>query len=225
MRAFSKRRALLSLSAVSAFGLIFLFIVPAVPFSAYISMQGNLEPGWTACKSLLPAGVRVVNTSSSAKYQQCLDTYAYPPAQIAGSSTLSYRLLGVGSQPYPREALVTQGNRSALVYFKGASIEGAEMYFVPISSLNPPGLVRIENQSLDFSVNDLLKFSAVVTNISSQPMTLEVRMEGSESAFSFGNFTIGGVNWMGANPAECGDIYVASLAPSSKCVASYQAYS
>jgi hypothetical protein len=225
MRFQMKTRTLLSTSAISALILIFLFLVPLVPFSQSITMQGNLEPGWTTCLPLRPAFLVITNQSLQTKYQQCLDKYAYPPVQITGSSTLSYRILGLGSQPYHREELVTQGNESALVYFRGSSIEAAERYYAPITSLNPPGLVRIENPSLDFSVNDLLSFSAVVTNIGSQPMTVEVRLGGSESAFSFGNFTNSGVNWIGANPVDCGISVVASLAPNANCVASYQALS
>jgi hypothetical protein len=210
-----------SLSAISVLAITFLLAVPLVPFSESIALPDNLEPGWTACNSLAQHNVSVTKGSAPSKYQQCLDTYLYPPAQMTGSSTISYSLLGLGPQPYPREKLVTQGNESALVYFKGASIEAAELYHVPITSLDPPGLVRIDNQSLAFSVNDLLKFSAVVTNIGSQPMTLQVRIGGSDSAFSFGNFTIGGVNWMGANPVIC----PTTLAPNSQCLASYQAES
>jgi hypothetical protein len=225
MRRQMKRRTLVSISAISALVLIFLFLVPLVPFSQSITMEGNLEPGWTTCLPLRPPFLVITNQSAQTKYQQCVNKYFYPPAQIAGSSTLSYRLLGVGSQPYPREELVTQGNESALVYFKGASIEAAERYFAPIASLNPAGVVRVANQSLDFSVNDLSQFSAVVTNVSSQPMTLEVLIAASESAFSFGNFTIGGINWIGANPVDCGGSFAASLAPNAQCLATYQALS
>ncbi len=220
MRTHWKRRTLLSLSAFSVLALMFLLVIPLVPFSASITIPNNLEPGWTSCNSLAQPFVIITKGSPPSKYQQCLDTYLYPPIQMKGSSTISYGLLGLGPQPYPREKVVTQGNESALVYFKGASIEAAELYYAPITSLNPPGLVRIDNGSLDFSVNDLLKFSAIVTNISSQSITPEVHIYGPGIAFG-SNFTIGGVTWIGANPVSCAAI----LAPDSQCVASYQALS
>jgi hypothetical protein len=211
MRIHGKKRTLLSVSAISAFVLIFILVAPVVPFSASITLPGNLKPGGLACHSIDKA---------------CFEKYSYPPAQITGSSTVSYSLLGVGPQPYPREKLVVQGNESALIYFKRASIEAAELYYAPIASLNPPGVVRIENQSLDFSENDLLKFSATVMNISPESMTLYVRITGSGGAFG-GNNTIDGINWIGAQYAQCAPSrqLLASLEPDSRCVASYQAES
>jgi hypothetical protein len=170
-----KRRTLLPLSAISAFALIFLFVVPVVPFSASIAIPYNYEPGWDACHL-----IKATNATLEAKYQQCLEDHLYPAAQMSGSSTISYSLLGLGPPPYPREKLVTQGNTSVLVYFKGASIEAAEYIGIfPNASLNPPGMVKIENESLRLDTNDLLAFSAVVVNTGPNPMTLIVRTAGS----------------------------------------------
>ena len=76
----------------------FLFVVPVVPFSASITLSGNLKPGGSVCHSI---------------DKTCFEKYSYPPAQIKGSSTVSYSLLGVGPMPYPNEELVVQGNESA----------------------------------------------------------------------------------------------------------------
>jgi hypothetical protein len=136
---------------------------------------------------------------------------------MSGSSTLSYRLLGLGPPPYPREKLVTQGNTSALVYFKGASIEAAEyLGTLPNASLNPLGLVRIENGSLYLDTNDLLVFSAVVINTSPEAMTPIVRIAGSGLFGS--NSTSNGITWIGAGPVICAK----SLAPNSQCTASLE---
>jgi len=205
-----QKRTLLSLSAVTAFGLVILFLVPLVPFSTSIAIPGNYEPGVDSCNL-----IKQTNATQGAKYQQCLANYLYPAAELNGSSTISYKLLGLGSPPYPREKLVTQGNDSALVYFKGDSIEAAENYpSFPITSLNPPGLVTIGNASLHLDPNDFLNFSAVVVNISPEPMTLHARIQGP-AAFST-NLTINGVTWMGGGSIGCYRI----LAPKSTCVAS-----
>ncbi len=111
--------------------------------------------------------------------------------------------------------LVTQGNDSALVYFRGGSIEAAENYpFFQISSLNPPGLVIIGNASLYLDSSNFLQFSAVVGNISPESIALQVRIEGS-GAFDTNN-TIDGVTWMGGESIGCPH----TLAPKSTCVAS-----
>jgi hypothetical protein len=192
-------------------------VVPVVPFSASIAIPYNYEPGWDACHL-----IKVTNTTLEAKYQQCLENHLYPAAQMSGSSTISYSLLGLGPPPYPREKLGTQGNTSVLVYFKGTSIEAAEYIGVfPNASLNPPGLVKIENESLRLDTNDLLAFSAVVLNTSPDLMTLIVRIAGSGLFGS--NSTNNGVTWVGAGPVGC--CCAATLAPNSNCIASVEALS
>jgi len=208
MRIHRKRLTLLSLTAITTFAL-FLFLVPAVPFSASVTIPGNYEPGVDSCYLI------TVTKDTQAKYQQCLAKYLYPAAQLGGSSTISYKLLGLGPPPYPREMLVTQGNDSALVYFKGDSIEAAENFpSFQITSLNPPGLVTIGNASQHLDSNNFLQFSAVVANIGPESMTVQARIDGP-GAFET-NSTINGITWMGGGSVGCPP----SLAPKSTCVAS-----
>ena len=198
-----------------------------VPFSASITIPFNYEPGSASCKSPLPpqplltanASARAEYQQQEQQYQQCITKYLYPPAQMNGSSTISYKLLGLGPHPFPREELVTQGNDSVVVYFKGESIEAAEYYLVPVKSLNPPGLVKIENASLNLDNNDFLQFSAVVVNISPELMALQVRMSGT-GVFD-ANSTSNGIILMGGGSVGC----PRSLAPKSECLASISSLS
>jgi hypothetical protein len=205
-----KRRTSLSVGAViTAFALVFLFVVPLVSYSVLVPVPFNYKPGADSCNL-----IKVSNSTLEAEYQRCLAKYLYPPAVMTSSSTIAYKLLGLGAPPYPREKLVTQGNDSALVYFKGASIEAAENFQVPITSLNPTGLATVENASLYLDENDFLQFSAVVVNDSPQPITLSVRIQGS-GAFST-NATINGITWIGGLSVGCPSI----LGSKSECTAS-----
>jgi hypothetical protein len=217
MRTPRRKRTLLSLGGITACVLIFLFLIPVVPVSASISIPYNLEPGSSACSSIISTPEDQLNTTLQAEVQACLASYLYPPVPVSGRTTISYSVLGLGPSPYPREELVAQGNQTALVYFKGASIEAAESFRAPITSLNPSGVVRIDNDSLFFGPSDLLEFSATVTNVSRESMTVGVRIWGT-GPFG-GNTTSGGVTWIGAGPVSC----TPNLAPGSHCNVSSQA--
>ena len=129
-----RQRNLATAGGIATLVALSLLLVQIVPYSISFTMPNAFRPdGLTTCNKLF-GGRAIVNFTA---YQQCLDNYRYPPANITGRSAIPYALLGLGPPPFPREYLITQGNTSAILYFRGGSIEAAESYFVPVTSPGP----------------------------------------------------------------------------------------
>src|SRR5713226_2942930 len=125
-----------------ALALLFLLMVPVVPYSISFSIPKNYgDKAFSICNS---------PTLNASQRDNCLQQNAIPPLNIQGRAPIAYRFFGSGPSPYPEVSLVTQGNLSALLYFQGSSIVAAEgpFYFFGPAVLETSGLARINGVSL-----------------------------------------------------------------------------
>ena len=133
-------------------------MLPVVTYSTLFTIPKNYDDkAFVAC---------VPSASNTTAYQSCLDSHLLPPVALEGRASATYYLAGYGSGPYPAVSLVTQGNRSALVYWKGSSIAMAEeLDHYPYGKppvLLPPGTIHVTDVRMTPSSNGLIDFTATV---------------------------------------------------------------
>jgi uncharacterized protein YkwD len=189
--------------ASSVFLVVF-FFAPVVSYSQSVDILYAYKNGVRSCN---PSG-GIINNTNQAQYEACIASYKYPPANITGRSTLAYTLLSIGAPPFPAQVLVTQGNFSAVVYFRGSNVVAAEQpSFIggPRPIINPPGVVRILNTSLGWLPYGQLNFTVLLENASDAPILASPDSPGYPAMVylqfpGYGiNFTSGGTTWIGAN--------------------------
>jgi hypothetical protein len=176
--------------------LVAFFIVPLVPYAQPVSIPFNYAPGVSACYPSL-GGNTTLSTYSG--QDQCFANYLYPPATLDGRSTLGYYFFGLGTAPFPSQALVTQGNETALVFFDGGRGVEAEDLGTTGVMLDPPG-IAIENASLGQPEVGLFNFSATVIDNGSVPVYFPsvwtVGLPLPSALYPGANQTAGGLAWM-----------------------------
>jgi hypothetical protein len=135
------------------------------------------------------------------------------PISINGYATPSYYLLGVGSGPYPSTMISSQGGFTYLLHFQGSHIS----YVEPIvglpsnATLDPQGMVKVDNVSISQWAFGFLNFSARVTNIGSRTLW-NVGLAFNYPSFG-GNGTVGMYRSYSAPTTACATV----LAPGASC--------
>jgi hypothetical protein len=200
-------------ATILALVLLFVLLVPVISYSVSFSIPNNYGgDAFSICSPL---------ANNESQFQNCLRQNAIPPVVIDGRAPLAYSLAGYGTPPLPWVSLITQGNSSALVYFRGASVAYAEGLFqysrTPVL-LEQTGFARISNIALTPDANGLLNFSAVISLLGTSYSGNGIK----EAAVYFdypgygSNNTVDGVVWhtplhdMGCNSSQTG-IFACSL--------------
>lgn len=192
------RRTQLVAAVCVALFLVAFFLAPVVPYSQSINIPYAYESGVKSC--VPPSNIIVFPpTANYTKYEECIASYKYPPAHVAGYASLAYRLLGVGQPPFPSQLLVTQGNYSLLVFFSGDKAVAADSTWYANVTINPTDIVEIQDVSFQQAEYGLLNVTIVVKNIgdasigeSSPGSTITMSIPGYSS-----NSSINGLIWIG----------------------------
>ncbi|MDG6909413.1 MAG: hypothetical protein JRN08_03500 [Nitrososphaerota archaeon] len=192
------------------------FLAPMVPYSLSFAIPGNDRIKVAPCST--PAGnVTLVQAGGGGNATftiVCLGDGPYPPATVAGRSTLSYYLLGSGPPPFPSQAEITQGNLSALIFFQGDQAVAAETIGPAGTTIDPP--VQIVRSSLSPAPFGQENFTAVIRNEGDSSVSSPVvylRTEG----YGF-NQTVDGLLWSSGYPLGfCGRSTPHVLLPGSEC--------
>jgi hypothetical protein len=139
-----------------------------------------------------------------------------PPISIGGYATPSYSLLGLGSGPYPQAALVSQGGLDYLLHFQGSHISYVEpMVGLPSNAtLNPQGMVKVDNVSITQWAFGLLNFSARLTDVGTKTLW------NLGLSFNYPSFGANGTLGMFRSYSAPGIACAAVLAPGASCFGS-----
>lgn len=185
------------LLVVGGFILFFVafFLAPVIPFTQSVSIPNAYKSGFTEC---LATGSSTNLTEALAEQQKCLNGYLYPPASVTRFGTPAYRLVGYGGSPFPSQVLVSQGNYSALVFFKGSQAVAAENAGPGDVVVNPNRVVEIDGALVYESDFGYLNITVTARNIGSHPIqypTVYLSMSG----FSV-NTTNAGLTWIQPRP-------------------------
>ncbi|MDE1853578.1 MAG: hypothetical protein KGI38_07515 [Thaumarchaeota archaeon] len=221
---FSKKIKAVAVGLV-ALSIVGLFLVPVVTYSQSVNIWYAYKNGVRTCS--LSGGI--INATNEAAYARCLASYKYPPANITGYSSISYRLMGIGFPPYPAYVLVTQGNFSALAYFSGTKLIAAEgICCYANTTVDPPNVIAIQNVTFGLTNFGLLNVTVSLKNIGQAQVTRgpigSLDPEGRSALVSievpgYGtNSSQGGLTWIGAN--FLGACSGGPLSPGSTCAAS-----
>lgn len=158
-------------ASAAVIALLVFFSVPLVSYSSSFNIPNNtLGRPEEFCSPILSNGqngtVRTItfNDTLGKEFEACLAKNAYPPATINGSSPLSYPVLGYGSPPYPKYALAVQGQESLLVSFDGSRVAYVMGPF-DATTLNPQGIVSVENATITQGSSGTLNFTAIIKNV------------------------------------------------------------
>ncbi len=192
---------------ILALVLLFVLLVPVIPYSVSFSIPRNYgDKAFSIC------GPLAINES---QFRDCLRQNAIPPVVIDGRASLAYSLAGYGTSPFPWVTLITQGNLSALVYFRGGSVdhaEGLSLYPDAPVVLEQTGFAQISNIALTPAANGLLNFSAVFSLLGTSYSGNGI--EGPAVYFDYpgygSNNTVDGVVWhsplhdMGCHQSQAG---------------------
>lgn len=151
--------------------LLVFFNAPTVSYSASFNIPDNIfgRPN-QMCSPILRGGQTgtvqtfTVNATLEKEFNACLAKNAYPPATINGSAPLSYAVLGFGAPPYPQYALAVQGEESLLVFFEGSRAAYVEGPFEAVT-LNPSGIVSVENATIIQGSSATVNFTATIKNV------------------------------------------------------------
>ncbi len=223
------------LASVVAIVLVVFFLVPLVPYSVAVSIPSNIfgKPYNTCVPILDKWNSRGYNETAMAQYRECLTQNAYPPSSMTGYAPLSYRLLGIGSPPYPSYALISQGWKSSLAFFHGprlsyvlgssTSLGSPGFLFSNHTALNPGGIIDVEDARLWPAGIGLLNFTVLIRNVGQSDIYIP------QVGFIYpgygSNRTYGGVTWLspvgglwGCSSPVVGFGY---LAPGHSCEAYY----
>lgn len=127
-----------------------------------------------------------------------------------GEATPAYAVLGFGSPPYPQQELVTQGNRSALVFFSGGKAAAIEYVGGAGVVLDPSNVVQIDDAIVSSSDWGLLNITVYLTNIGHQGISnpvVYVQMEGAST-----NSTLGGLAVIDPHViGDCGTLWAGTM--------------
>jgi len=163
-----KLRTLVAVAAVVA-ALVLLLFLPVVSYTASFADPQNVNP-----RLFNPCAIAVLNSTGRDEqpdFQNCYDISALPPSSVKGYASTSYFLTGWPAGPFPSLMLAKQGNSTYLLHFDGPRLSYIERALVgPNATLNPSGVLRIDNVTFSQWAFGMLNFSAHVTNIG--PKTL-----------------------------------------------------
>ena len=186
-----RRRTTGVLAIASVVVVLLLFVVPTVPYTLSFQIPFDFEPGMAAACKNVP----------QASQEACVESYVYPPMNLTERASLSYAYLGIGIQPFNSSYLITKGNDSALFLVSGTKIVSAENLGFPISQIDPPNIIAIENASITRNQFSMVNFSATVVNIGAEPiqqMLVSFAIPGKLT-----NSTQGGVTWVQDSSIGC----------------------
>jgi hypothetical protein len=186
-----RRRTSGALAIAAVLVVLFLFVVPTVPYTLSFQIPYDFRPGVGAACNHVP----------QASQEACVESYLYPPVNVTGRASLSYASLGFGIPPFNSSYLITRGNDSALFQISGTKIASAENLGVPVSQIDPPNIIAIENASIARNQFSMVNFSVTVVNIGAKPiehMLVTFDIPGKST-----NFTQGGVTWVQDSGIGC----------------------
>ena len=192
------------------FVVLFLFVVPTVPYTLSLQIPFVFRPGLATCEKL-----------PEASQLACEDSYLYPPENVTERAPLSYALFGIGTHPFNSSYRITADDSSAIFYVTGTKVLSVQSFPFPSFDLNPQGVVAIRNTSVTLGGLGLVNFSATITNIGAQPLS-PVYASFEVPGDLGNNQTRGGVVW---DNYFVGSRCALVLAPGSSCSFSYQPFS
>ena len=211
--------------AATAIGLLLVltfFLIPFVPYSVSVGIPNDVRAGrmvkFDECSNSTSgtvSGSVGVTTNSSATIQYlCL--VPYPPVSIQGYSTLSYRLLGAGSPPFPSQMEITQGNASALVFFQGDRAVAAEDIGPAGTLVDPPELAVVRSSFIPVG-SGYQNYTVVIRNNGQSAIyypTIAIQVKG----YGF-NDSVDGLLWMdNVAIGSCGPLQEGLIfAPGTEC--------
>ena len=151
------------------------FFAPVVHYSQQVSIPNNFEENaYRLCLDQVTGQNSTypnLNSTQFQAYNSCLAMHEYPPLDLVGYSSISYRWLGVGTEPYPSQAYFTQGQLSALVFFQGGKVTSGFVFSLANATLNPKDTVKVLNASVAVTGYGNLVFTATVENVSPHNLT------------------------------------------------------
>ena len=128
-------------------------LVPIVPYRLTVNVPGfpYKTTGFLACQTefgqvIKIANAQAINITDQKGFQKCLNQYRWQPINVTGSSSLTYKFLGLGMPPFPRMMTVSEDTFHAILYTSGTKIVAGEQVD-PNTLYNPPGII-IDNISL-----------------------------------------------------------------------------
>jgi hypothetical protein len=172
-----------------------------IAYSQSVNIWYAYKNGYTKCN---PSG-GVVNDTVRAEYNKCLAGYKYPLANITGTASVAYKLLGIGPGPYAPQVEITQGNFSVLAYFRGDKLTALESIGFGNVTVNPRNVVEVQNVTFVEADFGFLNVTAFVKNTGTSPIVAGpgglAKYGGSVSVQLPGgsNQTQDGVTWIGTS--------------------------
>ena len=171
------------------------FEAPVLPYTASTLLPNAYKSGFTSC---FDNGYVTNITAVSPQVQECLNGYLYPSASVLGFATPAYGLIGYGSAPFPPQVKVTEGNYSALLFFKGSKVVAAEDTQSADVMVNPARVVEVESAPILSSDFGFINITVNVRNVGYDKIeypTVYLSMEGYSS-----NTTRDGLTWIEPRP-------------------------
>lgn len=208
-------------SAAAAIGLlVFFFAAPVVPYTQAIAIPGNYRYVRATCNNEVGYFSGTTFTVSTFTEACTKPNGTLPASVVTGYGSLSSLLLGVGTEPFADGLVVSQGNLSALVYFRGGQAVSAEVlgYSKNGSLYDPPGVVAITSASFRLAQFGQLNFTATVENTGRSVLESAVYLDapGVDQ-----NRTQDGLTWMSPGPiGTCRSPLSVGLRPGDSCTVS-----
>jgi hypothetical protein len=202
--------------------ILFSVLAPVIAYSQSVNIFFAYKDGYTKCNP--PGGI--VNNTNRAEYERCFASYKYPPVDIRGYASITYKLLSIGLGPYPRQVVVTQGNISILAYFRGDKLSAVEDIGLGNVTVNPTNIVHVQNVSFVETDFGFMNFTVVVKNIGTSPIVAglgQLAKYGAGVAIQLpgygNNYTSDGVTWIGGTyaPRTCAPSWL----PGATCTVGY----
>jgi len=169
-------------------------LVPVVPYALQVNNPGfpyELQ-GYGACEAEFTVN-QSIDVSNPA-FQRCIASYLIPPINVTGYGSLSYKLLGIGDQPFPSRFAIGETDFYAILYMDGAKIAAAQEVSQDDVTYDPAGITII-NSSLSQGFFGEGNVTVTVTNHSDQTLfypSVLVSVPGSS-----GNYTDEkGITWI-----------------------------
>ena len=177
--------------------LLVVILIPVVPYTLQVDNPGfpyQLQ-GYRACEAQFTTNNTISSsTYSSPAFLHCVSPFLIPPINVTGYGSPSFKLFGVGVQPFPSRFLVSETGFNAYLYIKGASISAAQVVQETEVTYDPAG-IEISNSSLSQGLLGGSNLTVTVMNHSDQ--TLINPLVWASVPGSSGNFTDkNGVTWI-----------------------------
>ncbi|HEY6283989.1 MAG TPA: hypothetical protein VIW22_08710 [Nitrososphaerales archaeon] len=197
-----KLRYVLVSLAIVAF--LVVALVPAVPYRLTIAdpiFPYRLQ-GYTSCENEYAKNNSI--NDSDPGFQKCIKQYLIPPINVTGYGSLSFRLLGIGTQPFPETMTVGESDFYAFLQTSGGKITLAQLVGQKDVVFNPQG-IQVSNSSISWGFLANNNMTVTVTNKSGQTLVNPFVLV-SLPGFS-GNYTDKyGVTWVSSSFGDFGRV-------------------